>query len=849
MRNLAQEEIIQRAKLPALVLAGPGTGKTHTIVNFVAEAIKNGRFDPNKILITTFTKKAARELNTRIITKLRKENIKVDFKDIMIGNFHSLAMDFIKKYRKLDDNFFSLTVIDSYMEEYIIKENLDLFRKLPGFTKLIKKDAVGEILEIFQSLTNYLVDLNDLKNSPSEKDQLAYGIYLTYEKILQDLGLINFQLILKRFYDLLTDPIIGDVIRKEIDLVVIDEYQDTNHIQEEIAFNLTKDGNIIVFGDDDQALYSFRGADANNLLDFDEKYYRYSKLRPTVYKLDINYRSDQFIVEKSTGFINQAKTSMRKDLKAVEETPNPNTIVRARADNISNIVNIVSHLSKKVDPSQIAFLFHSFFNPFPAKLEKALTDAGLRVINRKSDRYFHRKEIRFLIFILMKYMGISEIRIDFDERFMSYYQRKKNSYRKYLKSILDDESLKEDIVIRTFIQGLDKDLALSKIAYKALGLDYYKNLIDKDEANARLRHKNTGKFINLCVDFDDIFSNTENFYEKFIFSYLYIYFSKNALAEYDEEDIGEDGINFMTIHQAKGLEFEIVFVSSLNDFPRKDKEKFLSWIHEERGEEEIDLDFYRKYYTAFTRAKKLLVVFDNSRDMRIKRFVGGLDSSSRLSSIDFVRKRPEKEKQIFAFTTDISPYETCPRKYYFLRYLGYKSPKTQSLIFGSRVHALAEYIYSTSFSKDDLGKFLRKNPAYVDPVSNLLNKGFEVCGSEVNYKTDRGDFILQGSIDLILKDGSIVDLKTGSINEMGLETYKKQLLTYKSLMEANGDVATSMILYFIEKDQEIRVDDIGFDQEKIDEIARNILGENFKQKTENRLACKFCPMRFYCDRA
>ena len=299
MRNLGQEKIIKDAKLPAVVLAGPGTGKTHTIVNFVAEGIKKKRFDASKVLITTFTKKAAKELNTRIITKLKEDDIKVDLKDMMIGNFHSLAIDFIKKYRKLDDNFFNLTVIDSFMEEYVIKENLEIFRKIDGFDDYIRKNQVATILDIFQTITNNLVDLEDLKKSADDRKRIAYDIYTTYEKILNDLGLINFQLILKRFYDLLVDPVIGETIRNNIDLVVIDEYQDTNLIQEEIAFRLTKNGNIIVFGDDDQALYSFRGADARNLLDFSERFYKYSKIKSTTYKLDINYRSNQFIVKKS----------------------------------------------------------------------------------------------------------------------------------------------------------------------------------------------------------------------------------------------------------------------------------------------------------------------------------------------------------------------------------------------------------------------------------------------------------------------------------------------------------------------------------------------------------------------
>lgn len=848
MRNLGQEKIIKDAKLPAVVLAGPGTGKTHTIVNFVAEGIKKKRFDANKVLITTFTKKAAKELNTRIITKLKYDNIKVDLKDMMIGNFHSLAIDFIKKYRKLDDNFFNLTVIDSYMEEYIIKESLDVFRKIDGFDDYIRKNQVATILDIFQTIANNLVDLEGLKKSSDDKKRLSYDIYTTYENILNDLGLINFQLILKRFYDLLVDPVIGETIRNNIDLVVIDEYQDTNLIQEEIAFRLTKDGNIIVFGDDDQALYSFRGADPRNLLDFSERFYQYSKIKSTTYKLDINYRSNQFIVKKSKDFIDEAKLNDKKDLVSVNNKENTNTIVRARSANISNIVAIVKHLSKEVNLNQIAFLFPSFYNSFPNSLEKEFEKAGIKVINRKSDKYFHRDEVRFFLYILLKYRNINQINVDIDERYMDYYQKKKNAYRKYLASILEDENLRQDKEIDEFVGKIADKEKISEIIYMAMGLKYYKNILRRAGKEEKRVHKNTGKFINLGVDFDDVFAGEDNFYEKFIFSYLYIFYDKNAISEYDEDDSDVDGVNFMTIHQAKGLEFEVVFVSSLNDYPRGDRDKFLDVVRK-KTREEIDLDFYRKYYTAFTRAKNLLVLFDNSRDKRIQKFVNSLDTSSRLSTIYFRRENPKREKEILAFTTDIDVYKTCPRKYKFIRKLSYKTYKNESLIFGSRVHALAEYIYSDNFNKEDMGNFLKKNPIYINPVANLLNKAYQVKNSEVNYKTDRNFYILQGSLDLVLSDNTIVDLKTGSFDERTLDKYSNQLVTYKNLMEENGEVVKETLLYFIEKDKEIRVEDGDFDIEEIDRIAKNIIEENFDNKTKDVKACKFCPMKFYCDRA
>ena len=851
MKNIGQEEIIKNAKLPAVVIAGPGTGKTHTIVGFVAEAIKEGKFPANKILITTFTKKAARELNTRIITRLRKDGLDTDLEDMKIGNFHSLAISFISKYRRLDDNFFNLTIIDSNMEEFIVEENLEIFTSLPHFEDFIGKDyATRTILDIFQTLINQMIDPISLRDSTPPQDKLAYEIFTTYEKLLDSLGLINFQLILKRFLDLLKDPVIGEKIREEIDLVVIDEYQDTNLIQEEIAINLTKNGNIIVFGDDDQALYSFRGADARNLTHFDEKFYHRTGIRASKYFLNINYRSNQVIIDKARAFMDEAKGSSKKYLKSNKAEENPNTIVRARASEMDNLVMIVKLLSKKIKLGQIAFLFPSFNNSYPSILQKKFENAGIKVINRKSDGYFRREEIRLIIFILLKIARTGPINTDFRGGKMTYGQRQKLDYRNFLKEIYEDNKLNKNRELRNFIEDFSESSPISDLIYKLIGLEIFKDILkDKNQDKKDLIFKNISKFINLAVDYDEIFEGTSAYYQKFIFSYIFIYFKKNAIGEFDEDDVYDDAINFMTIHQSKGLEFEAVFVSSLGDYPRRDYDKFTDRFVEKDSLEKKELDFYRKYYTAFTRAKNLLVLLDNSTDRRIKNFANTLDSSSKLSSIDFKIEERKDDKKILAFTTDIDVYMTCPLKYKFVRKLSFRTKKTQSLIFGSKVHNLAQYIYSPSFDKKDMTKFLWKNKGYIEPVSNLLNRGFDVKLSEANYKAGRDFYILQGNIDLILEDSSIMDLKTGSFDEKSLAKYKKQLLTYRQLLLANGKEVGKIYLYFIEKDELIEVRDDGFDMAAIDDVAREIVRENFDHKTEDKKACKFCPMKHFCGRA
>ena len=137
MINDRQKKVISASNYPAAVIAGPGTGKTFTIVKKVTDLVKNHGLAPNRILITTFTKKAAAELNVRILNEFKKEGIKTDLDDLKIGNFHSLANIFIEKYKKLDDDFFPSMVIDQAMEGYILEKKLGIFKEIEDFDEYI----------------------------------------------------------------------------------------------------------------------------------------------------------------------------------------------------------------------------------------------------------------------------------------------------------------------------------------------------------------------------------------------------------------------------------------------------------------------------------------------------------------------------------------------------------------------------------------------------------------------------------------------------------------------------------------------------------------------------------------
>lgn len=848
MINSKQDIIINKAKTPAAVIAGPGTGKTFTIVKKVLSLIKNEGLDPDRILITTFTKRAASELSTRIISELKAEGLKLSLKDLKIGNFHSLALDFLEKYPRLDESFLKSRVIDANFETYFIEKNLEEYKKIPSYKDFIGYNDANMIKSIYEEITNNLLKLEELKESKDLRENFAYEVYKKHESLLKDYGLINFQMILRDFYELLSHKTYGGEIRESIDFVIVDEYQDTNYIQQEIAFKLVKDKDIMVFGDDDQALYSFRGADPRNLTDFSEKFYKAKGHKANYYRLDINYRSDEHIIKKSREFLQAGPFENKKSLRSVKRDENPNTMVRARSYQYKNLAAIIKHLSGSINLGQIAFLFPSVNHSYVKKLSDYLERSGIRVLNKRSGMFFERDEIRSLVYVLLKATGLKPIYEDVDHIY-GWENKKRQEFDNYLYQILNDKSLIEDRQLEDFISCLDLDLPITKNIYRSIGLERFRAYLIMDERDLLgLRTlTNIKTFIAKAKDFDEVFaSKGASHYEDFISGFLYHLYKTRAINELEDIDTHEDAVNIMTIHQAKGLEFEVVFISGLYDKPRRNKPGFLL------GESQSDLsflrDFYRKYYTGFTRARRLLVLLDNSKDIRLKDFSRSLPPDSKLSTIDFSKSSPKKEKKTLAYTTDIEVFMACPLKYRFVRRLGFMDLATRATDFGSGVHKLIGYLSLRPEELDRVRDFIKDKESFKGPIKNFLKRDFDVVDVEANYKLDRGFYILQGNVDLGLAGGSIVDIKTGKFNEDLLKKYQGQLQTYRLLIEKNGGRVAKTYLYYVEEDRLLEVGDEGLDTAMIDKVARLIDKDLYFKRTDDKKECRFCQMKYFCKR-
>ena len=254
---------------------------------------------PEQIMMATFTEKAAKELITRITNELSQRGIMVNINEMYIGTFHSLCLRIIKEnveYTRLMRNYRTL---DAFDQSYLVFQNIHKFRAIPNIENIFPKGSWKMAQEICVYVNNLLEELvNPEVLKADENIQIrALGYVLeTYKNILETNNLMDFASLQTEAYRLMQEnPIVLQKLQDKLHYIMIDEYQDTNFIQEQIVFLLGGERqNICVVGDDDQGLYRFRGATIRNILEFPEKF---SKGKCKVISLVINYRSNSDIVD------------------------------------------------------------------------------------------------------------------------------------------------------------------------------------------------------------------------------------------------------------------------------------------------------------------------------------------------------------------------------------------------------------------------------------------------------------------------------------------------------------------------------------------------------------------------
>ena len=592
--NKNQKEAIIDLDGPCLIVAGAGSGKTRVLTTRVAHIINQNKAWPNQILCVTFTNKAAKEMQIRISKFLDKKVSSLPW----LGTFHSVSAKLLRKHASAVGLNSHFTIIDQDDQMRLIKniakaENID-----------IKKLSPNIILSIINQWKNkgwLPKDVVSKGNITLEKAVLK--VYKFYQERLKILNSCDFgDLILHCVTMFEKNPDILELYINNFKYVLVDEYQDSNHIQSKWLNLLTKkNNNICCVGDDDQSIYSWRGAEIGNFLNFD-KTYKNSK----IIKLEQNYRSTQNILDAASGLISKNSGRLGKKLwtdgtkgELVKLTCYKNG--RDEATGIGDIIE--QNLKKKYSLNNVAILVRAIFQTrefeerflkigmgyrviggtkFYERAEVKDSVAFLRIVNQKNDDLAFER----IINVPKRSIGESTIKQIYDWGRANKQSLENSSY-----VLLQQNKIKPKakISLMGILKLFDKwrlDLKEKK-HYELMEIildesGYSKMLKDKKDLESEGRLENLKELIRGMRDFDNLQSFLEHV----------------ALATSIDQKWDGEKVNLMTMHGSKGLEFDAVFLPGWEEglFPHQ---KSL----EEKGDLALEEE-RRLAYVGLTRAKK-----------------------------------------------------------------------------------------------------------------------------------------------------------------------------------------------------------------------------------------------------
>ncbi|NYB75074.1 UvrD-helicase domain-containing protein [Sedimentibacter hydroxybenzoicus DSM 7310] len=611
--NEKQREAASHDKGPILVIAGAGTGKTRVLTHRIAYLIDTNRAMPWEVLAITFTNKAANEMKERIGQLL---DYPID--RMWIGTFHSICVRILRKNIErigYDSNF---VIYDTNDTKIVIK---DCIKELNLDTKKYNVNSIKSIISSEKNRRNSADDY--IKEHFNEFYKRNVGeVYALYEKKLKIANALDFDdLILKTIILLENEQDVREYYQERFKYILVDEYQDTNLVQYSLVKILGKkpdgENNVFVVGDEDQSIYGWRGADINNILNF-EKDFEGAK----VVKLEKNYRSTNVILNAANGVIQN--NCQRKGKNLYTDFEGGNLIRVLEMDNEKDEAFTVSCLIRKeirennASYSDMAVLYRT--NAQSRALEEGLIREGIPYRIVGGLKFYERKEIKDIMAYLMLTFNQKD-NISFD-RIINVPRRKigqktidlitEYADRKGIskfdscyeldgigltnsasKSVSDFISMMEMLMIKKDV------MPVSEFISDVFEVTGYKSMLLEDETvEGRSRLENIDEFLSAAKDFEERYE--DNGLEDFL-SHV------SLLADIDKTDETKNNcVTLMTVHSAKGLEYDTVFVTGLEDgiFPI---------IHQEPDSDDEEEE-RRLFYVAITRAKRMLfITYANDR--------------------------------------------------------------------------------------------------------------------------------------------------------------------------------------------------------------------------------------------
>jgi DNA helicase-2/ATP-dependent DNA helicase PcrA len=604
--NEKQLNIVKNAEGPCLVLAGAGSGKTRVLVYRVCYLIENG-VSPSNILLLTFTNKAAKEMIERI-----EKILSVYPKGLIGGTFHHVANLLLRIYGKeinINPNF---TIIDEEDSISILKEIIENTKRKDEFPHPSKiKEFISLSINKCESLKETLIsNFPEYTHLISEIEK----INKEYQKVKRNLNQLDYDDLLIYWYKMMKDEKTGAKISNRFKYILVDEYHDTNKLQGKILYLLSKKHrNIMVVGDDAQSIYSFRGATISNIMEF-PKIYPDAK----TFYLDINYRSTPEILNFANDVISHNKVQFPKKLISIRKSGVKPVVVKCRnmkeeAIFVSQRINKLLELG--IEPKDIGVLFRSRYQA--AELEIELSKLKIPYIIRGGLRFFEQAHIKDIVAYYRIIENFKDV-LSWKRIFNLSEGIGEKTTKNLVDLILKTENFEE-------FKKILKDIKLREKGKDSLNknielIENLKNLSLPDGIELILNSGYKNYLTKKYRDYTERMEDIKNLKEIVsLYSNVSDFLSEASLQEYSkgESPNVKNAIILSTIHQAKGLEWRIVFIIGVSDnhFPHPYSKNDISLLEEER----------RIFYVAITRAKEDLYItyysYDYFRYMPIKKSI------------------------------------------------------------------------------------------------------------------------------------------------------------------------------------------------------------------------------------
>ena len=852
-----QARVVEHVEGPLLVVAGPGSGKTTVMVLRALNLILGGYAEPREVGICTFTQRAAGELRRRF--DLGASTVGLDqVDDVRIETIHGLSREVLRgvdrhaglgpEFRTLD-GFEQVVFIDSRLGEMVGRDDAKRMAGCWGVGGVAKGLA-----ERFNVMAERMIDPDALLRSGNVLHRVVGESYRRYVEMLHESGMVDFAHLQRWALEELERNAAGVPLARDLRWLMVDEYQDTNCVQERLLTALVgrPGGNLAVVGDDDQAIYGFRGATVRNLLDFPE---RHPGCR--VMELSANYRSRPGIVDACNRWMEDAAGDGREVRHGKTMEPAPwagddqyPSVVRLDGQEADDEAQRVARLAGDLVGTgvigrygQVALLLNSVQERSSGPYLEAMRSAGVPFQVHGVRRFFERREVSMMAGCFALLLGWTERCGTGDRGVDRYLDRAVNEL---LRSAPDRSGLVGGLyrwqqeLSRLSETGGSAGWGLLDYFYALLALEPFAGLLGYAGVMADLagwsrllgvfqRHYGHEK-----IEGGRLKTLRREFFSRFLPLAMGCGVMPDGMGC---RDVDPDSVQVMTVHQSKGLEFSVVIAGGfgVRSRSRRSEHELVRYAPgwDPASEAECgSLDESRRRYVALTRARDLLVlssaglpaegvssVWDRAPDWNDD-LLGALDRQ-RFSPV-----REPDEMPDLSVTRDVLLYETCPRRYEYFRHHGFEERRSGTAEIGTLLHgvvdlmvrltaggadgaeidaAISVFLHEAAVQADiqavgDIDAMVRER---VEGFRRFVDRnGVRLLDSERELLYRGDGWRLKGRADLMveLEGGvAIVDVKTGGRLDEGsavMDRYRRQLMLYELMAGQNAALAVAGVAIY-----------------------------------------------------